>query len=75
MEQKGFVGHESFGLTYRYFPIVSEKEYSRSALKDLIAHCFHNSTKSVVSALVEGEHLTPNELRHLIDLIEREGEK
>ncbi len=75
LEQKGFVGHESFGPTYRYFPIVSEKEYSRSALKDLIAHCFHNSMKSVVSALVEGEHLTLDELRHLIDLIEREGEK
>lgn len=75
METKGFVGHEVFGPTHRYYPVMTEKEYSRSALKDVIAHCFHNSMKSVVSALVQDEHLTADELRRLIDLIEQEDEK
>lgn len=75
MESKGFVGHESFGPTYRYFPVMTKEQYSRSALRDVIAHCFHNSMKSVVSALVEDEHLTPDELRRLIDLIEKEEGK
>ena len=28
LEEKGFVGHEVFGNTHRYFPIVSREEYS-----------------------------------------------
>lgn len=75
MEQKGYVGHETFGPTYRYYPILTEEGYSRSALKDVVSRFFNNSMKSVVSALVKEENLTPAELRELIDLIEKEDEK
>lgn len=71
MEQKGFVGHEVFGNSHRYYPIVSEKEYSRSELKHVIKHYFGNSIRSVVSALVAEEKLSAAELRELIDRIEK----
>ncbi len=28
LEDKGFVAHEDFGSTYRYFPIVDQEDYS-----------------------------------------------
>lgn len=71
MEQKGFVGHEAFGNSYRYFPQIKEADYSRSALQNVIARYFNNSMKSVVSALVAEEKLTVDELRKLIDQVER----
>lgn len=75
MEQKGFVGHESLGASYRYFPLIDRRDYSRSALKEVISHYFNNSMRGVVSALVEDKTLTPDQLRELIDIIEREEEK
>lgn len=75
MEQKGYVGHEAFGSTYRYYPVLTEGEYSRSALRLVIARYFNNSVKSVVSALVKEQNLTPAQLHELIDMIEKEDEK
>lgn len=75
MEQKGFVGHEAFGNSHRYFPLIAEADYSRSALKSVIARYFNNSMRSVVSALVSDEKLTPDELRKLIDQVERGEEE
>ncbi len=71
MEQKGFVGHEAFGNSHRYFPLIKEGEYSRSALRNVIARYFNNSMKRVVSALVDDEQLTADQLRDLINQVER----
>lgn len=75
MEGKGFVGHEAFGNSHRYFPAISEAEYSRSELKSVIARYFNNSMRSVVSALVADEKLSADELRKLIDQVERGEEE
>ena len=29
LEDKGFVDHEQFGNTYRYFPVISREDFSR----------------------------------------------
>lgn len=71
MEQKGFVGHEAFGNSHRYFPLIKEGEYSRSALRNVIARYFNNSMKRVVSALVDDDQLTADQLRDLINQVER----
>lgn len=71
LEQKGFVGHEAVGNSHCYFALIPEADYSRSALRNVIARYFNNSMKSVVSALVAEEKLTPDELRRLIDQVER----
>lgn len=71
LEAKGFVGHEAFGSTYRYFPIVGEEEFSRRTLGGVIRKYFENSCLGAVSALVEEEKISVEELRELIDRIER----
>ncbi|MDE5659948.1 MAG: BlaI/MecI/CopY family transcriptional regulator [Muribaculaceae bacterium] len=71
MEQKGFVGHEAFGNSHRYYALIKEDEYSRSALRNVISKYFNNSMRGVVSALVADQKLTPDELRDLIDQVER----
>uniref|UniRef100_UPI00321651ED BlaI/MecI/CopY family transcriptional regulator n=1 Tax=uncultured Draconibacterium sp. TaxID=1573823 RepID=UPI00321651ED len=70
MEEKGFVGHEKFGNTYRYFAAVSKEEYSKSTLGSVVKKYFNNSYKSVVSALVEEENISVDELKKLISEIE-----
>lgn len=70
LEAKGYLSHEAFGSTYRYFPVVSEEEFSRRTLGSIINRYFENSYLGAVSALVEEEKISVDELRELIDRIE-----
>lgn len=70
LEAKGYLDHEAFGSTYRYFPVVSEEEFSRQTLGGVICKYFENSYLGAVSALVEEEKISVDELRRLIAQIE-----
>lgn len=70
LEAKGYVGHKPFGNTYQYYPLVSEEEFSRRTLGSVIDRYFENSYLGAVSALVEEEKISVDELRELIDRIE-----
>lgn len=69
LEEKGFVGHESFGKSYRYFAIVSEDEYNRQSVKSLLSKFFNNSAAKLVSTLVEEEEISVEEIESLIQQI------
>lgn len=75
LEAKGYVGHRTFGNTYQYYPLVSEAEFSRRTLGGVIDRYFGRSYLGAVSALVEEEKISVEELRELIDRIERQNPK
>lgn len=69
LEQKGFLDHESIGHNHRFYPIVSQEEYSKSALHSVVSRYFNNSLHSAVSALIGNENLTDEEVQELIALV------
>ena len=75
LEEKGMVGHESFGKTYRYHALVDKNEFSKRTLKRIIRKYFDNSYLSAVSALIREEDLSLDELRRLIDKVEQAHSK
>lgn len=75
LEAKGYVSHKAFGSTYQYFPLVSEAEFSRRTLGGVIRKYFENSYLGAVSALVEEEKISVEELRRLIERIDRQNRK
>ncbi len=70
LEEKGFIDHEQFGNTHRYFPALSREEYKKKTLGNVVKKYFDNSYKNVVSLLVEEENISLEELKKLIDEIE-----
>ena len=70
LEEKGFVGYKAYGNTYQYYPVVSEKEYKRSALNEVVSQYYNNSFANVVSAFIEEEGMPLDELKALIEKIE-----
>lgn len=72
LESKGYVAHKSYGNTYQYFPVVTEEEFRRSTLKGVIRKYFDNSYLGAVSTLIREEQISVDELRELIDRIERQ---
>ena len=70
LEEKGFVGHEQFGNTYRYFVIISREEFSKNTIKNLVSKYFDKSYSSVVSMFVEEEKISVEEIKALIRQVE-----
>ncbi|MEL7585844.1 MAG: BlaI/MecI/CopY family transcriptional regulator [Prolixibacteraceae bacterium] len=66
LEEKGFVGHEQFGNTYRYHALISREEFSRNTLKEVIGKYFDKSYAAVVSMFVQEEKISPEEIQELI---------
>ena len=72
LEKNGFLSHRQFGNTYQYYPVVSENEYGRSSLAGIIRNYFGNSYLSAVSSFVKEEKVSVDELRELLEKIEKE---
>ena len=71
LESNGYLKHESFSGSYQYYPALSRKEYNEMSLDNLIGKCFNKSYLSAVSALVREDKITIDELKELIEQIER----
>ena len=72
LESKGFVEHEAFGNTYRYRPIISQEEFSKGVLGNVVTRYFENSYRQVVSALIEEEKISIEELEELIRKVQNQ---
>ena len=73
LEAKGFVGHNEVSGSYHYFAKV-EKDYFRSrSFGAFIKNYFGGSYYGAVSALVEEEKISADELKELLKLVERRG--
>lgn len=70
LEEKGYIGHEVIGSSHRYYAIAPQQQFRDRSFRDLVANFFNNSYKSAVSALVEDEKISVDELRQIIDLVE-----
>ena len=72
LETKGFLDHEAFGNTYRYRPIISLEQFSKGVLGNVVTRYFENSYKRAVSALIEEEKISVEELEELIRMVQNQ---
>lgn len=70
LEEKGYVSHEAFGKTYRYFPILKKENYRKNFINTAIDNYFNSSYKNVVSFFAKEEKISVEELKDIIRLIE-----
>ncbi len=78
LEGKGAVRHRELGLKYVYSPTASRRTARKSALRRLVDVFFEGSKEQVVTALLNDEKWTDDELEDLhtqIDLARRERSK
>lgn len=73
LQDEGFIDHKAYGPTYQYFAKVTREEYKQHTLTGLIDKYFDNSYINAVSALVKEEKISVDQLKELIDLIEKEN--
>ncbi|MCM1071546.1 MAG: BlaI/MecI/CopY family transcriptional regulator [[Clostridium] fimetarium] len=71
LEEKGYVGHEAVGPSHRYFAVARPEDFRGRSLAQVVKSYFNNSYASAVSALVEEEKISVDELRRIIEMVEK----
>lgn len=75
LESKGYVAHEEFGKTHKYFPLVSKEEYTGSFMKGFISNYFSGSYKNLMSFFTKSKDLSVQELEEIKKMIDKEIDK
>ena len=71
LEQKGFVAHEAFNRSNRYYPLVSREEYMQQMLLRMTCNYFGSSPRALVSFLVNKNEVSLQDLEAITKEIER----
>ena len=71
LEEKGYVSHQAFGKTHQYFPIISKADYTKKFMNLATKRYFDNSYKSMVSFFAKEEKISAEELREILNIIEK----
>ena len=75
LEKKGFVGHEAFGKTHLYRPLVAKEDYTQAFLKHFIKDYFGDSYQELVSSFARDRNLTVAELEEILAALRDEIRK
>lgn len=70
LESKGYVTHEVLGASHRFSAVAKKSDFRDRSLADVVRDYFGNSYKSAVSALVEEEKISVDELKEIVEFIE-----
>lgn len=70
LEQKGFVAHETFNRSNRYYPLVSREAYMQQQLKGFAQRYFGSSPRALVSFLVDRKEVSLEDLEAITKEIE-----
>ena len=70
LEQKGFVAHETFNRSNRYYPLISREEYMQRMLGSIAHRFFGSSARALVSFLVDKKEVSLEDLEAITKGIE-----
>lgn len=75
LEEKGYIGYHIFGNTYQYYALVSEEEYQKKTLKEVVSKYFNDSYTRVVSTFLQEEDISIEEIQELLEKIKQQKNK
>ena len=73
LESKGFVAHDDVGGSFMYYAVAKKEDFRNRSLGNFIKNYFNGSYYGAVSALVSEDKITADELKELLQLVERKG--
>lgn len=72
LEEKGYVGHQSYGNTHEYYPLKNKEDYQNQfVINKLVGDYFDNSYKNLVSYFAQNDKVSADELREILRMIEQ----
>lgn len=74
LEKKGFIGHNAYGKTHEYFPLIARKDYTSTYMKSFIRNYFSGSFQEMVSFFAKEDKMSVADLDELMDDVKRDLE-
>lgn len=71
LEDKGFLNRKPVANTFIYEVAITESQYHGSSVGELVSRYFNNSYSRLVSQFVKEDKISVEELRELIEQIEK----
>ena len=68
LQDKGFVGHQTYGKSHRYYPLIDKDTYTKKFLKNFIGNYFENSFSRMVSFFAKEENIDLKELQEILEI-------
>lgn len=75
LEEKGFVDHESFGKSNRYFPLVKKEDYTKKSMKQFVSKYFDGSFANMLSFFAKEKDISIGELEDILKEIKNTSPK
>jgi len=75
LQEKGFVGHETFGKSHCYFPMLDRETYTRKFLRNFIGNYFNNSFPQMVSFFAKEEKIDLKKMEEILEFIKNTPNK
>jgi BlaI family penicillinase repressor len=75
LETEGWLDHEAFGKTHRYFPLISMEEYRKASVSQIKEHYFAGSTAQLLSYFLREEKTDLSEIERLLEEIKKSESK
>lgn len=72
LEKKNYLSSRLVGNVYLYKPVISEADYKKKFMGNVVKDYFDNSYKEMVNFFVEQKKLSARELKEIISMIEKE---
>ena len=72
LERKGYVTSRMYGNTYEYTPIVCEKDYKKQFMSNFVKDFFCDSYSELVTFYAREQHISADELKEIISIIEKQ---
>ncbi len=72
LEKKGFVGHNAYGKTHEYYPLITRKDYTRNYMRNFMKNYFSGSFQEMVSFFAKEDKMSISDLDELINDVKRD---
>lgn len=66
LQDKGFVDHDAFGKSHRYYPVIDKETYTRKFIRNFVGNYFGNSFSQMVSFFAREEDVDLKELEEIL---------
>ena len=71
LESKKYIKPKRHGNTYKYTPLIEQGDYKRTFMNGVVTNYFENSYKELVSFFAKEQKISTDELKDIINMIEK----
>lgn len=69
LEDKGFIGHKTYGNTHQYYPLVSKEDYQKREVSNVVKNYFGNSYTKMVLHFAKEDKISEDQLEEILEMI------